>query len=370
MELLLGIVIVVTCWMVVRIIRSSKNHEGYKRWRAGNYASENPYAKEKASGPLSQGFFSKRIRTSGARRFDDGAIRWCANLLATEESRLREVLDYIPRQYTCFHVRKRSGGFRYISAPAGDFRYMQQTIYHRILLLANIHPAVTGFCPGKSVSDNARVHLGRKNVLKVDLHDFFPSIRSPRVRAAFREMGYSRPIAKVLAELCCLRCCLPQGAPTSPALSNIIAYPMDKKMMALAGEYGLVYTRYADDLTFSGDYLPKDEVLVRIHRIIREEGFTMNVKKTRFLSEHKRKIITGVSVSSGKKMTLPKVKKREIRKNVHYVLTKGLVGHQEHIGSTDPVYLKRLLGSLCYWRSIEPDNRYVSDSITALKRLM
>lgn len=96
----------------------------------------------------------------------------------------------------------------------------------------------------------------------------------------------------------------------------------------------------------------------------------MNVKKTRFLSGHKRKIITGVSVSSGKKMTLPKVKKREIRKNVHYVLTKGLVGHQEHIGSTDPIYLKRLLGSLCYWRSIEPDNRYVSDSITALKRLM
>ncbi|EEZ26479.1 hypothetical protein HMPREF0101_00093 [Bacteroides fragilis] len=91
MELLLGIVIVVTCWMVVRIIRSSKNQEGYKRWRAGNYASENPYAKEKASGPLSQGLFSKRVRTTGVRRFDDGAIRWCANLLATEESRLGSV---------------------------------------------------------------------------------------------------------------------------------------------------------------------------------------------------------------------------------------------------------------------------------------
>ena len=69
MELLLGIVIVVTCWMVVRIIRSSKNQEGYKRWRAGNYASENPYAKEKASGPLSQGLFSKRVRTTGARLY-------------------------------------------------------------------------------------------------------------------------------------------------------------------------------------------------------------------------------------------------------------------------------------------------------------
>ena len=74
MELLLGIVIVVTCWMVVRIIRSSKNQEGYKRWRAGNYASENPYAKEKASGPLSQGLFSKRVRTTGVRRFDEGSV--------------------------------------------------------------------------------------------------------------------------------------------------------------------------------------------------------------------------------------------------------------------------------------------------------
>lgn len=141
-------------------------------------------------------------------------------------------------------------------------------------------------------------------------------------------------------------------------------------MMALADEYGLVYTRYADDLTFSGDFLPKDKVLSRIDQVIREEGFTMNVKKTRFLPEHKRKIITGVSVSSGTKMTIPKTKKREIRKNVHYVLTKGLASHQEHIGSTDPVYLKRLLGNLCYWRSIEPDNRYVSDSIAALKSLM
>lgn len=371
MELLFCIVTVVTALLVFIIIRSSKSQEGYKRWKAGNYVSDTPYAKEKKTSALfSRSLFGKDANFLGAKRFKAEAVSWCANLLAVEEDALREVLDYVPRQYKLFYIRKRSGGFRAITAPEDKLRVMQQTIYQRILLLAHVHPAVTGFCPGKSVADNARAHLGRKNVLKVDIHDFFPSIRSPKVRAAFREMGYSGPIAKVLGELCCCYRCLPQGAPTSPALSNIIAYPMDKKMMALADEYGLVYTRYADDLTFSGDYLPKDEVLARIHGIVREEGFTINAKKTRFLSEYKRKIITGVSVSSGEKMTIPKVKKREIRKNVHYVLTKGLVGHQEHIGSTDPVYLKRLLGNLCYWRSIEPDNRYVSDSITALKRLM
>lgn len=87
------------------------------------------------------------------------------------------------------------------------------------------------------------------------------------------------------------------------------------------------------------------------------------------MDERRRKIITGVSISSGEKLTIPKARKREIRKNVHFILTKGLAEHQRRIGSTDPVYLKRLIGTLCYWRAIEPDNRYMSDSIAALKRL-
>ena len=91
--------------------------------------------------------------------------------------------------------------------------------------------------------------------------------------------------------------------------------------------------------------------------------------KTRFINEYGRKIITGVSVSSGAKLTIPKARKREIRKNVYFILTKGLAEHQRRIGSSDPVYLKRLIGELCYWRSIEPDNAYVSDSINRLKCL-
>lgn len=144
---------------------------------------------------------------------------------------------------------------------------------------------------------------------------------------------------------------------------------MDKKLSALAAEYGLTYTRYADDLTFSGNVFPREQILSQVKQIVREEQFELNHKKTRFLKEHSRKIITGVSISSGVKLTIPKARKREIRKNVHYILTKGLAEHQRRIGSHDPAYLKRLIGILCYWRSIEPDNVYVSDSIAALKRL-
>lgn len=140
--------------------------------------------------------------------------------------------------------------------------------------------------------------------------------------------------------------------------------------MASADEYGLVYTRYTDDLIPLGDFPSKDKALLRINQVIRKGGLTMNVKKTCSLPEHKRKIIIGVSVSSGTRMTVPKTKKREIRKNVCYVLIKGLANHQEHTGSTDPVYLRRLLSNLCYWCSIEPNNRCIFDSIAALKSPM
>ena len=153
----------------------------------------------------------------------------------------------------------------------------------------------------------------------MDIHDFFGSIRSPRVRQTFKKIGYPENVSKVLGALCCLHRHLPQGAPTSPALSNIVGYEMDRKLSALAAEYGLTYTRYADDLTFSGDVFPKEQIIPQVKRIIRDEKFEPNHKKTHFMNQSSRKIITGVSVASGVKLTIPKSKKREIRKNVYFI---------------------------------------------------
>lgn len=370
MNVVLYIIIIITGWLVYKIISSSRKEEGYKRWKAGMYSEDYSSQKkeEKSTNKWSCKSYLRSLR-SGSNRFKQDALIWCVKLLPINENDLREILDYVPGQYNTFTLRKRSGGYRYIHAPSEQLMKVQQAIHHRILTSVAIHPAAMGFRQGVSVSANARAHLGKKHVLKVDLHDFFPSIRSRRVMAAFEEIGYPHPVARVLTELCCLKRKLPQGAPTSPALSNIIALSMDKKMVALANHYGLVYTRYADDLTFSGDCVSKKSLLPMIQQIVEEEGFTLNRKKTRFLSGHKRKIITGISISSGEKLTIPKAKKREIRKNVHFILTKGLKEHQSYIGSTDPVYLKRLLGYLAYWHSVEPDNRYVIDSMTALQRL-
>lgn len=379
MNAVLCIIIIFTAWLAYKIISSSRKEEGYQRWKAGNYSGNTSRAHAKSARIAkiknSPDAFRKRRNTpsssghSGSYRFKQEAITWCTNLLQIKEEELRAILDKVPAQYTYFSLRKRSGGFRQINVPGVLLRSVQQTIYHRILISIPIHLAAMGFRQGVCISENARAHLGKPCVLKVDLHDFFPSIRYTRVRAVFEEMGYPPPVARVLTELCCLKRKLPQGAPTSPALSNIVAISLDKKMEALARNHGLTYTRYADDLTFSGDSLSKDLLLLSIKQIVEEEGFVLNEKKTRFLSAHKRKIITGVSVSSGVKLTIPRAKKREIRKAVHFILTKGLQEHQARIGSTDPVYLKQLLGYLAYWHSIEPENRYVIDSMAELKRL-
>ena len=372
MNKILITILIITGFLIYKMISSSRRQEGYKRWKATGGGKEEKVDKTK----WERGSWLRHamgVTTPVAPytpRFEKEAVIWCAALLGVEVNRLEEILNNVSGHYQEFWMRKRSGGYRMISAPDKDLQAIQSTIYSRILSSVTIvHPAAVGFRCGRSVVDNAAPHLGKRYVLKMDIHDFFGSIRSPRVRQTFKKIGYPENVSKVLRALCCLHRHLPQGAPTSPALSNIVGYEMDRKLAALAAEYGLTYTRYADDLTFSGDVFPKEQIIPQVKRIIRDEKFEPNHKKTHFMNQSSRKIITGVSVASGVKLTIPKSKKREIRKNVYFILTKGLAEHQRRIGSHDPAYLKRLIGMLCYWRAIEPDNTYVSDSIAALKRL-
>ena len=372
MNKILITILIITGFLIYKMISSSRRQEGYKRWKATGGGKEEKVDKTK----WERGSWLRHamgVTTPVAPytpRFEKEAVIWCAALLGVEVNRLEEILNNVSGHYQEFWMRKRSGGYRMISAPDKDLQAIQSTIYSRILSSVTIvHPAAVGFRCGRSVVDNAAPHLGKRYVLKMDIHDFFFSIRSPRVKKTFEKIGYPENVSKVLGALCCLHRHLPQGAPTSPALRKIVGYEMDRKLAALAAEYGLTYTRYADDLTFSGDVFPKEQIIPQVKRIIRDEKFEPNHKKTHFMNQSSRKIITGVSVASGVKLTIPKSKKREIRKNVYFILTKGLAEHQRRIGSHDPAYLKRLIGMLCYWRAIEPDNTYASDSIAALKRL-
>ena len=220
-----------------------------------------------------------------------------------------------------FHwVRKRKGGYRLIEAPKSTLKQVQTRILEEILNRIPTHEAAHGFVTGRSAVTNARPHVRRRVVVKLDLENFYPSVRFSRVVAIFRSVGYNREIALWLARLTTsavptgletpeggasalwayIPRHLPQGAPTSPALANLSAYALDVRLSGLAAKYRLAYTRYADDLTVSGSgkIIPAlSELLPHITHIIRSERFRINRAKRKVLRNNQRQVITGVIVN-------------------------------------------------------------------------
>jgi len=156
-------------------------------------------------------------------------------------------------RYTTFEVPRRSGGTRKISAPVNELRRIQRRLNRILRAFYEPKAAAHGFTRRRDIVSNAARHVGRKFVLNVDLNDFFPSIHFGRVRGVLLKEPFTlpEPVATLVAQLCCVRGALPQGAPTSPVLSNFVCRRLDTALSRLAKRYGCVYTRYADDLTFS-----------------------------------------------------------------------------------------------------------------------
>jgi retron-type reverse transcriptase len=220
--------------------------------------------------------------------------------------------------YKRFYIPKKRGGERLISAPMPRLKDAQYWVLASILQKVSLHDAAHGFLLGRSIVSNAGPHVGKDIVLNIDLKDFFPTITYRRVKGLFLSLGYSEQVATILGLLCTEpdvdeveldnvlyyvekgRRFLPQGAPTSPMVTNIICRRLDKRLKGLAESFGFTYTRYADDLTFSG---PKDKsselgkLLGKINNIVIHEGFTVHREKTRILHRGSQQEVTGVVVN-------------------------------------------------------------------------
>lgn len=233
--------------------------------------------------------------------------------------------------YVYSAVRKRSGGYRLIESPKAKLRAVQQTILRELLDHVPAHPAAHGFVVGRSALTNAIPHCGQAVVLKIDLRNFYTSVRLNRVIAIFRGLGYSRIAAIWLARLTTAALPggklerglwdqlgpdlagltshhLPQGASTSPALANLSAFGLDVRLSALAKTFGGCYTRYADDLTFSGDASFRKSLrlfLPLVLRIIRNERFQPHPRKIRVLRSRQRQSVTGVVVNEKPNVARP-----------------------------------------------------------------
>jgi RNA-directed DNA polymerase len=264
------------------------------------------------------------------------------------------------------HPTRPPVGKRTINAPDAKTKAIQRTILRRLLQNLPIHDAATGFRRGRSIVDNARPHTNKDIVIRMDVRDFFPSITEKRVYQFFQRIGWNRPASRWLARTCTFVGRLPQGAPTSPAISNLICYKLDSNLASLAASYNADYTRYADDVTFSvsdedwrrsrafqtcyepdgtnkrhrmrinpctgAHYtnqnqssappkgIPREvvkDVLHFLRSMIEEHGFKIRGSKTRVLRRHQRQTVTGLVVND--KVNLKRNVRRKLRAARHRV---------------------------------------------------
>lgn len=270
--------------------------------------------------------------------------------------------------YRDFNIPKRSGGVRYICAPYPSLKECQRWILDEILYRLKSHPATIGYRPGKSILDHAKKHCRQGNsVLIIDIKDFFPSIKKARVIRFFSELGYSREICVALAGICTLEDSLPQGAPTSPTLSNLMLQHMDERLTGLSRGVRIKYSRYADDLCFSGPTIPRS-TLISVTKILEEFGFCVNDSKVRFLpASSGSQMVTGINISQGK-LRPAKRFRRELEQSVHFIGRYGFHSHVSKLKIRDPAYLSKLRGRLEHWRFIEPENSSLLKMIEVVKQ--
>ncbi len=302
--------------------------------------------------------------------------------------------------YRVFPIAKRNGDKRWISVPSKSLLKIQKWINKEILssefVLNNISYNSTAYISKKGHIFNAKQHFGNNDVVKLDITRFFESISERQVFHVFHNLGYKPYVCFILSRVCTrtIRLSsdkriltdpkrwatnkeykfssssqnqkaqsighLPQGAPTSPLLSNLISQNFDKKVVEIAQSKYLTYTRYADDLVLSGSIESRSEAsaLIRnISKILREDGFKINFQKTRYRPKGSRQIITGICINDSNQIRVPKSYKDKVRQELYYISKFGLSNHCRKIGVQNPAtYLLRLEGKIKYIGSIENIN--------------
>lgn len=247
------------------------------------------------------------------------------------------------RYYHRIEMEKKSGGIRHIESPLKELKAIQRWVLRYILDRLSPSAYAKGFVRKKSILDNAKPHEGNQYVLNLDLKDFFTTVQASHVYTLFKNIGYNNNIAFILTSFCTKSGYLPQGAPTSPALSNLVCLRLDHRISTYCKKRALTYTRYADDLCISGNkilILQKASYLIK--DIICDEGFTINAKKEKFLGPKVRREVTGLTVTP--KITISKKNYCLYRKRIY-----------DLVRTEDPKNHEIIKGILSFVRSIDKD---------------
>jgi len=244
-------------------------------------------------------------------------VRTLPFILGVSHSLLNRIRRVPQNFYRPFTIPKRSGGDRLINSPRVVLKLPQRWIHDHILLNLTPSPIVKGFADGTGIFENARVHVGQRNLLQTDLVDFFGSVTRESVVRVFADAGFPAPVTQQLCDLVYFNG-LPQGAPTSPILSNLIGRDLDAALVRFGDERDAKVSRYADDITFSSStHRFSGADVVALREILQKHGFDLNERKTRIIGLGYRHVITGVSISS--RPQYPRDKRRDWRVLFHRV---------------------------------------------------
>lgn len=312
-----------------------------------------------------QAELATRLEISGAE------LEWFADLRQLN-ARARERL----RHYAYRWVPKRSVGHRLLETPKRRIKAIHRRLLGEVLAAIPPSPEAHGFVGGRSVHSFVAPHVGKRVVIRLDLQNFFTAVTRSRIAAVFRRVGYPRSVASRLASLCTtappeevlqrcprssrrfetisrLRCPhLPQGAPTSPALSNLAAFVLDRRLAGLAASAGASYTRYADDLAFSGGPELSRDATAFVHlvgAIVLDEGFEVNYRKTRVMRSGRRQQVGGLVVNRR-----PNVKRRDydaLRALLHNAARFGPESQNRH---RHPEFRAHLAGRIAWVAASNP----------------
>ncbi len=290
--------------------------------------------------------------------------------------------NYKPRKkrrgskYENYHTvvihRGRGHKNRILSIPNNLLKLVQRRILDRYLYQLETSEYSTAYCKGKSLLDNASPHIGKECVLKLDISHFFDSITDDSVYLVFKRLGLSVPATSLLTHLCTYKGKLPQGAPTSPYIANLIMKRFDEKLGKWCENRNITYTRYCDDMTFSGDRtdLRKSNIFGKVTVLLNNMNLKLNDKKTIFISSSQQQRVTGIVVNE--KTAIPRELRRSIRQEVYYCTKFGVEENIQHKGldMTKEKYLHSLLGRISFALQINPENSEMLIYFDTVKKLV
>ncbi len=250
--------------------------------------------------------------------------------------------------YWWHRINKKDGTFRHLHSPNPKVRTVQKLLHRKLFSKLRVHPCAFGFRRHYSTFAHANLHVGKSVVVRIDIKDFFHQTDSIRIYQFLRYLGWNHEAAEMIVQFCTWKGCLPQGAPTSPILSNLVNYRMDARLAGLAKRSNATYSRYADDIIFS--FTEDDRrfirgVIRRVARILNETGYRMNRSKLRVMRQHNRQIVTGLVVNE--KVQLPRKTRRWLR----------AVEHRLKNGLKATLTREQLTGWKAYQQSIQTNKK-------------